>query len=678
MIAEDTLFRPTLAQSVPLIGAPDAWARGFTGQGQAIGILDTGVDKAHSTFAVNRVVSEACYSHNDPPNSLFTLCPNGATSDTSSGAAAPCSLTITGCDHGTHVAGIAAGNNVTYSGVAKDANIIAIQVFTKVTNSIVCGGPAPCILAFNSDIVSGLDQIMTLSGTMDISSVNLSLGGGSYTTVAACDGDPSNASIKQAVDNLRSVGIATIAAAGNEGSTNSLNTPACLSNVISVGSTTKTDAVSFFSNSASFLDLLAPGQAITSSLPGNTFGGKSGTSMATPHVAGAWAVLKSGKPTATVTEVLNSLKNTGVPIFDSRNGMTFPRIQVDSAMNDLVPPSGVPWYDNNWQYRKQITIDHTKVAATLTDFPVLISITDSNLLASAQADGDDILFTSADGTTKLSHEIESWNDSSGKLVAWVKMPSLSSVDNTNIFMYYGNAAAVNQENVAGTWRSEYKAVYHLHDDSNDSTSNNNDCTNDGSTNTAGRIADAQEFDGVDDILRCGSNGSIDDIWSSGGTMSVWLEADSRGEGNIGRVFHKYVNMDYTAGENAGATRLAFQTQFTGGFGVWRMSSFPITYNNWHLVHQTYNSNSAANDAAFWVNGNSEPVTEPNTPSGTYLGDASNNLNIGNTDNTARTWDGKIDEFRIYDGTLSAGWISTEYNNQNNPSSFYTVGVEEIQ
>ena len=358
--------------------------------------------------------------------------------------------------------------------------------------------------------------------------------------------------------------------------------------------------------------------------------------------------------------------------------MFFPRIEVDSAVNDLVPPPGAPWFDPNWQFRKQITIDSTKIAATLTDFAVLVSRTDADLLASAQADGDDILFTSADGTTKLSHEIESWNDIPGKLAAWVKVPNLSSSTDTTLYMYYGNAAAANQENVAGTWRAEYKAVYHLHDDSSDSTSNNNDCTNEGSTNAAGRIADAQEFDGVDDILRCGSNASIDDIWNGGGTMSVWLEADTRGENSGGRVFQKVVNMDYPAGESAGATRLTFQTKFSSGFGTWRMNSFPITYNNWHLVHQTYNSNSAANDAAFWVNAVSQAVTETNTPSGTYLGDSINNLSIGNAYDTSRTWDGKIDEFRIYDGTLSAGWVTTEYNNQNNPAIFYSVGPEETQ
>jgi len=54
------------------------------------------------------------------------------------------------------------------------------------------------------------------------------------------------------------------------------------------------------------------------------------------------------------------------------------------------------------------------------------------------------------------------------------------------------------------------------------------------------------------------------------------------------------------------------------------------------------------------------------------------LSIGNSPTTTRTWDGKIDEFRIYNGMLSAGWISTEYNNQNDPASFYTVGTQEMQ
>jgi hypothetical protein len=117
-----------------------------------------------------------------------------------------------------------------------------------------------------------------------------------------------------------------------------MGSPACISTAVSVGSTqdgsggTVVDAVSPFSNSSSVLDLLAPGQFIESSVPGGFFGVLAGTSMAAPHVAGAWAVLKQQNPQASVTEVLDAIASTGVPITDTRNGITRPRLQLDAAL----------------------------------------------------------------------------------------------------------------------------------------------------------------------------------------------------------------------------------------------------------------------------------------------------------------------------------------------------------
>jgi len=117
-------------------------------------------------------------------------------------------------------------------------------------------------------------------------------------------------------------------------------------------------------------------------------------------------------------------------------------------------------------------------------------------LSAAQSNGDDILFTAGDGTTKLSHEIESWNDFTGNLAAWVKVPSLSSVTDTRIYIYYANAAASNQEDVIGTWDSNYKIITHLHDSVVDSTVNNNDGTNNGPVPSIGKIANSHSFDGI--------------------------------------------------------------------------------------------------------------------------------------------------------------------------------------
>ncbi len=339
-IEEDRRVTTSLPQSVPLIGGDVAWQNGYSGLGQTVAILDTGVDKFHS-FLSGKVVSEACSSTTASGSTSSgtwystTVCPNGQSSQTGTGAGIYCPLSIYSCDHGTHVSGIAAGkdgtvNGQTFSGVARDADLIAIQIFSKFTGGGVCGSfPDPCAQAFDSDIIWGLDRVSTLSGSFSIAAVNMSLGGGSYTSTAKCDSD--SPSTKAAIDNLRSLGIATVVAAGNSGTANALSYPACISSAISVGATTKQDAIASYSNSASFLDLLAPGSSIYSSVPGGGFATWSGTSMATPHVTGAWAVLKQHEPSASVDQILSDLETNGKPILDSRNGITKPRIQIDAV-----------------------------------------------------------------------------------------------------------------------------------------------------------------------------------------------------------------------------------------------------------------------------------------------------------------------------------------------------------
>ena len=332
---EEDVPRPlALAESVPLIGGTAAWASGFSGTGQTVAILDSGVDKTHS-FMSGKVVSEACYS---TTNSQFTsVCPGGVTESTSPGSGVNCSVSMNSdCAHGTHVAGIAAGKGISFSGVARDANIISIQVFSQP----VAGGR---LGAFDSSIISGLQRVQELSVSFNVPAVNLSIGGA--PSVTNCDS--TSPSLKAAIDNLRSIGIATVIASGNNGSTDGISYPACISSAISVGSTddgslgTTINTVSSFSNSSSFLTLLAPGRFINSSVPGEIFQNFSGTSMAAPHVAGAWAVLRSKAPSATVYQVLQALTSTGLPVTDSRNGITKPRITVDAALNalELPPPT---------------------------------------------------------------------------------------------------------------------------------------------------------------------------------------------------------------------------------------------------------------------------------------------------------------------------------------------------
>jgi hypothetical protein len=140
------------------------------------------------------------------------------------------------------------------------------------------------------------------------------------------------------------------------------------------------------------------------------------------------------------------------------------QVDASTSTDNVLLSTSPDWYDSNWSYRKQITINHTKVDANLTDFPVLINLpSDAQLAAEAQGSGDDILFTSTNSTVKLSHEIESFNSSTGELVAWVKVPSLSSINDTGIYMYYGNPVCSNQEDVSAVWNDSFRMVQHMDD-----------------------------------------------------------------------------------------------------------------------------------------------------------------------------------------------------------------------
>jgi len=171
-VIEDRIHKPVLWDSVPLIGADQAWAAGFDGAGRVVAVIDSGVDSAHP-FLAGKVVEEACYSTTSGSQST-TLCPNGADEQVGPGAGVNCPLEAEGCWHGTHVAGIVAGDGTPLDlpiwGVGRGASIMSVQVFSRINSFLDCGGAPPCLGAFTSDILAALERVYVLRTTHDFAS----------------------------------------------------------------------------------------------------------------------------------------------------------------------------------------------------------------------------------------------------------------------------------------------------------------------------------------------------------------------------------------------------------------------------------------------------------------------------------------------------------------------------
>ncbi|HEY3276747.1 MAG TPA: S8 family serine peptidase [Syntrophorhabdaceae bacterium] len=337
-VQEDIPVPPTAdpGWDITLMGANSLHTAGVKGSGITVAVLDTGVDKNHP-YLSGAVVSEACYSTTNGTYGSTSLCPGGASESTALGSALPYGTNCPAgeCDHGTHVAGTIAGRESIAGspgpGVAPAANIIAIQVFSLFPGTYSSCNGTPCVLSYTSDQIKGLERVYALRSTYTVASSNMSLGGGQFTS--NCDND----SRKPIIDSLKAAGIATVIASGNSYYCGSMGAPGCISSAVSVGATDSGDAVAAYSNSVSFLNLFAPGSGITSSIPNSGWGTWNGTSMATPHVAGAWALMKSKSSALTVDQILAAFTSTGTSVTDTGKcpDVTKKRINVYQAYSSL-------------------------------------------------------------------------------------------------------------------------------------------------------------------------------------------------------------------------------------------------------------------------------------------------------------------------------------------------------
>jgi hypothetical protein len=325
-----------LSQSVPLVGGDRAHRVGLTGNGVVVAVLDSGIDRDDPDFA-GALVGEHCFCQGATLGDGVGCCPNGLEEQDGAGSAED------GYGHGSHVTGIilSRGNSdLSAVGMAPAAQVAAVRSFAADgTGSIL-------------DFSKALDWI--LANRTDVRALNMSLSDGTNYADYCDSANATNMAMGATITALRNLnGATTFASSSNDAAVGAMGSPACLRDAVAVGAvydynvgtftlgttctdaTTLPDKVACFSNTDENLKLLAPGCRVNAPYHTARLAALCGTSMAVPHAVGAAALILERQPSLTPPALVTRLQSTGRPIFDARNGLTFPRVDIAAALLDL-------------------------------------------------------------------------------------------------------------------------------------------------------------------------------------------------------------------------------------------------------------------------------------------------------------------------------------------------------
>lgn len=363
---------------------------------------------------------------------------------------------------------------------------------------------------------------------------------------------------------------------------------------------------------------------------------------------------------------------------------------VPVIMNDFAVKE-LDWYDSDWQYRIKLTVDADQVSndtdVSQTNFPVYVDLSDlpAGFFSNIQAAGQDIRITTSNGETECPLEIVAIDTGASTGELYFKAPSLSGNTDTSFYIYYGNDeasayavdATYGAENV---WNSNYKGIWHKDDVTTSTISDSTTNDNDGAKRAAnepieatGKIGNAQDYEGflaggTSDYISITDNATLDFGAGNNFTLSTWFNSSTAADQ---RIIFKYKPTD--------AKGYSIFLQSTGQvWGVtWSTTSVvakatDAAYNDgaWH--HATLVRNQSSGLLTLYVDGafkqelaeSSRDIANTNA----LVFGSANDYNYGYT--------GLIDEVRISDSVRSYDWNKTEYNNQSNTATFYTLGSIE--
>ncbi len=337
------------------------------------------------------------------------------------------------------------------------------------------------------------------------------------------------------------------------------------------------------------------------------------------------------------------------------------------------------WYNTSWLDRVKVTVDHTKVGANQTNFPVYVDLSNlpAGFFTGVRTDGGDIRITQSDGTTELAREVVAIDTTAKTGELHFNGNSLSSTVDTVFYIYYGNASATEPAANAtygkyNVWDSNYVGVYHLEANGNDSTSLQNTLTAGGTVSySAQKLGQGVNLGSGAGYL---SQNADPGIGTGAFTIEAWCYITS--------VANALAIANYAAGASGVFSR--FDWYQPGGYWqIYRVKNGIAqqgpTYtqtpslNTWYYMVETYDTTN--------VNGyqNGSLVGGPTAASGNGSVAQAVTQTIGSDAQspTSPGWWGAQDEVRFSKIARSSTWLSTQYNNQNSPSTFYSVGAQEV-
>lgn len=334
-------------------------------------------------------------------------------------------------------------------------------------------------------------------------------------------------------------------------------------------------------------------------------------------------------------------------------------------------------YDNGYARRATLTIDHTKVPNTdRSNFPVLVKGTYAELAHTdhggqvTSESGYDIIFTSdAAGNTALYWELESYNHETGAIIAWVKVGTVATASDTAFYMFYGKSGVVTfQSTASSVWDANYQGVWHFAEGTGtsvaDSTTNARTGTKDGSTapawDTSSYLGTGVSSGTDGEKIALAANLSL----GATHTISFWLKTTNTD------YMHAYgpSKSDTTASLTRRSTETGANGNFAYTAGYQGGSVTSATRGSWmYVVLYRLGSDTYAK---YYVNG-----SQLGSNMGSIWNDFTMDYLMKASSNNGGTqyWD----EIRVSNTNRSADWIATEYNNQNDPSTFYGVTWDDM-